>query len=119
MRRLTGAALVSAGAALLGAAPGVHAEPAAPAYEWVRGGPVSPVPPPPPPPPRPAPPPPVPQVAVPVRPAPPAPPAVPVALALTGAAALAALAAAGGVLGYRQAKAGFALRSAGTARFLP
>ncbi|MBU3706222.1 MAG: hypothetical protein FGM50_06000 [Mycobacterium sp.] len=40
------------------------------------------------------------------------------ALALTGAAGLAALAGAGGFVGYRQAKAGFALRAAGTARFL-
>ena len=40
------------------------------------------------------------------------------ALALTGAAGLAALGGAGGFVGYRQAKAGFALRAAGTARFL-
>lgn len=40
------------------------------------------------------------------------------AVALTGAAGLAALAGAGGFVGYRQAKAGFALRAAGTARFL-
>lgn len=40
------------------------------------------------------------------------------ALALAGVAGLAALTGAGGLAGYRQAKAGFALRSAGTARFL-
>lgn len=45
-------------------------------------------------------------------------PAQVAALALTGAAALAALTGAGGFVGYRQAKAGFALRAAGTARFL-
>lgn len=45
-------------------------------------------------------------------------PAQVAALALTGAAGLAALAGAGGFVGYRQAKAGFALRAAGTARFL-
>lgn len=40
-------------------------------------------------------------------------------LALIGAAGLAALTGAGGFVGYRQAKAGFALRAGGTARFLP
>ena len=40
-------------------------------------------------------------------------------LALTGAAGLVGLTGAGGVVGYRQAKAGFALRASGTARFLP
>ena len=40
------------------------------------------------------------------------------ALATLGAAGLMALAGAGGVVGYRQAKTGFALRAAGTARFL-
>lgn len=39
--------------------------------------------------------------------------------ALPGLIGLTALAGAGGLLGYRQAKAGFALRAAGTARFLP
>lgn len=38
--------------------------------------------------------------------------------ALPGLVGLAMLTAAGGLLGYRQAKAGFALRAAGTARFL-
>lgn len=38
--------------------------------------------------------------------------------ALPGLVGLAVLTAAGGLLGYRQAKAGFALRAAGTARFL-
>jgi len=46
-------------------------------------------------------------------------PPVPVALALAGAAGLAGLTGTGSWLGYRQAKAGFALRAAGTARFLP
>jgi hypothetical protein len=40
------------------------------------------------------------------------------ALALPGVAGLAALTGAGGLVGYRQAKAGFALRAAGIARFL-
>lgn len=40
------------------------------------------------------------------------------ALAIVGSAGLVALAGAGGVVGYRQAKTGFALRAAGTARFL-
>lgn len=40
-------------------------------------------------------------------------------LALPGAAALAGLTGLGGYLGYRQAKAGFALRAVATARFLP
>ena len=39
-------------------------------------------------------------------------------LALTGAAGLLGLTAAGGLVGYRQAKAGHAVRAAGTARFL-
>ncbi len=41
------------------------------------------------------------------------------ARALPGLVGLAALTGAGGLLGYRQAKAGFALHAAGTARFLP
>ena len=41
------------------------------------------------------------------------------ALAILGSAGLVALAGAGGFVGYRQAKTGFALRAAGTARFLP
>ena len=40
------------------------------------------------------------------------------ALAFLGSAGLVALAGAGGFVGYRQAKTGFALRAAGTARFL-
>lgn len=40
------------------------------------------------------------------------------ALALPGLAGIAALTALGGFLGYRQAKAGYVLRAAGTARFL-
>lgn len=40
------------------------------------------------------------------------------ALAIVGSAGLVALAGAGGFVGYRQAKTGFALRAAGTARFL-
>jgi hypothetical protein len=40
------------------------------------------------------------------------------ALALPGFAGLLALTAAGGLVGYRQAKAGHAVRAAGTARFL-
>lgn len=40
------------------------------------------------------------------------------ALAILGSAGLVALAGAGGFVGYRQAKTGFALRAAGTARFL-
>lgn len=39
--------------------------------------------------------------------------------ALPGLVGLVALTGAGGLLGYRQAKAGFALHAAGTARFLP
>lgn len=39
--------------------------------------------------------------------------------ALPGLVGLAVLTGAGGLLGYRQAKAGFALHAAGTARFLP
>ncbi len=41
------------------------------------------------------------------------------ALAIVGSAGLVALAGVGGFVGYRQAKTGFALRAAGTARFLP
>ncbi len=39
-------------------------------------------------------------------------------VALAGVTGLAGLTAAGGLLGYRQAKAGHAVRAAGTARFL-
>ena len=41
------------------------------------------------------------------------------AVALPGLAAILGVSALGGFLGYRQAKAGFVLRAAGTARFLP
>ena len=41
------------------------------------------------------------------------------AVALPGLAAILGVTALGGFLGYRQAKAGFVLRAAGTARFLP
>lgn len=92
-----------------------------------QGGPWPPVPPPPPPP--------KPTVPTPITPPASAPqPATPqrtetvvtqpslgrlATLALPGLAGLASLTGAGSYLGYRQAKAGFALRAAGTARFLP
>lgn len=110
------------------APPPAAAPPSAP-----LGGPMPPGPPPPPPPPPPqaaAPPPAVEPALKPVA-AQPDPPRIGypdylreatvaqiAALALAGAAGLGALTGAGGVVGYRQAKAGFALRAAGTARFL-
>lgn len=115
----------SSGRALAGvpAAP----QPAAAPPSAPLGGPMPPGPPPPPPPP------PTPAVKPAVKPvaAQPDPPRIGypdyirdatvaqiAALALAGAAGLGALTGAGGVVGYRQAKAGFALRAAGTARFL-
>lgn len=85
-----------------------------------QGGPMIPAPPPPRPPAPPPAPPPFPPPAI--QPAP-----MPRAADLTdtlgpalpGLVGLAALTGAGGLLGYRQAKAGFALRAAGTARYLP
>jgi hypothetical protein len=84
-----------------------------------RGGPLPPMPTPPPVPPKAAS---APAVHTPQSPvAQPASPSLAklAALALPGVAGLAALTGTGGYLGYRQAKAGFALRAAGTARFLP
>ncbi|MGI9125817.1 MAG: hypothetical protein ACR2JM_13855 [Mycobacterium sp.] len=83
-----------------------------------RGGPLPPLPPSPAPPPAPV----VPPASF--QPPPAAQPNSPsvaklVALALPGVAGLAALTGVGGVVGYRQAKAGFALRASGAARFLP
>lgn len=112
VRGIAAALLCAAG--LLGAPVLVAA--AAPVADSPHGGPMPPLPPQPPPP-APA------QATPPASielPAPPAPPpSVPVALALAGAAALAGLTGTGSWIGYRQAKAGFALRAAGTARFLP
>jgi len=83
-----------------------------------RGGPLPPLPPPPPQPPK------APAVPAPPPPQSPAPQPRPslsnlAAAALPGVAGLVAASGLGGFVGYRQAKAGFALRAAGTARFLP
>lgn len=105
---------------------------AGPAATAPLGGPLLPTPPPvPPAPARPAPPvsqppPPAPPAAPPPQQGPPS-PGLPQASALAQAAGqalpglvgLMILTGAGGLVGYRQAKAGFALRAAGTARFLP
>lgn len=81
------------------------------------GGPLPPMPPPPPPSPG--------TLVVPALPAPqsPAPQPRPTVTdlaeaALPGTVGLLGLSGLGGLIGYRQAKAGFALRAAGTARFL-
>ena len=121
---ITAAALyvaLCAGAVMVGTSAPATAGAAMPVQtsgSFPHGGPLPPLPPPPPEPPK-----------APAPPAPPPPPQSPApqprpslanltAAALPGLAGLAALSGLGGYVGYRQAKAGFVLRAAGTARFL-